>query len=96
MEGKSFLSLAEGKIDGKAWNPGDFIYEYYWEWTFPQTPTTFAIERDRVKYVQYHGVWDLDELYNLKSDPAWLESKITLRKTLFDQLANGKGQHVVP
>ncbi len=106
MEGKSFLPVALGKMDHKSWNPGDFVYEYYWEWSFPQTPTTFAIERDRVKYIQYHGVWDLEELYDLKSDPdemrnlindpAWLETKITLRNALFDQLANGKGEHVVP
>ncbi|MFZ2994815.1 sulfatase [Sphingobium sp.] len=106
MEGKSFLPVAEGKIDEKTWNPGDFVYEYYWEWSFPQTPTTFAIERDRVKYIQYHGVWDLEELYDLKTDPdemhnliedpQWLETKITLRKALFDQLGNSKGQHVVP
>ena len=106
MEGKSFLPVAEGKIDEKAWNPGDFVYEYYWEWSFPQTPTTFAIERDRVKYIQYHGVWDLEELYDLKTDPdemhnlindpVWLETKITLRKALFQDLANGKGEHVVP
>lgn len=106
MEGKSFLPVAEGKIDEKAWNSGDFVYEYYWEWSFPQTPTTFAIARDRVKYIQYHGVWDLEELYDLKADPeemhnlindpAWLETKITLRQALFDQLGNSKGQHVVP
>ncbi|KFL46972.1 putative arylsulfatase A [Sphingobium sp. ba1] len=106
MEGKSFLPVAEGKIDEKAWNPGDFVYEYYWEWSFPQTPTTFAIERDRVKYIQYHGVWDMEELYDLKTDPdemhnliedpAWLDTKITLRKALFDQLGNSKGEHVVP
>ncbi|OAN56597.1 sulfatase family protein [Sphingobium sp. TCM1] len=106
MEGKSFLPVAQGKMDEKTWNPGDFVYEYYWEWSFPQTPTTFAIERDRVKYIQYHGVWDLEELYDLKSDPdemhnliddpRWLDTKITLRKALFDQMANSKGEHVVP
>lgn len=106
MEGKSFLPVAEGKLDEKTWNPGDFVYEYYWEWSFPQTPTTFAIARDRVKYIQYHGVWDLEELYDLKTDPdemrnlindpAWLETKITLRQALFDQLGNSKGEHVVP
>lgn len=106
MEGKSLLPVAEGKVDEKAWNAGDFIYEYYWEWSFPQTPTTFAIQRDRVKYIQYHGVWDIEELYDLKTDPeerrnlindpAWLETKVTLRNALYEQLANNKGQHVVP
>jgi hypothetical protein len=59
-----------------------------------------------VKYIQYHGVWDMEELYDLKTDPdemhnliedpAWLDTKITLRKALFDQLGNSKGEHVVP
>jgi arylsulfatase A-like enzyme len=106
MEGSSFLGLAEGKVKLADWKPSDFIYEYYWEWTFPQTPTTFAIERDRVKYIQYHGVWDTEELYdlgkdpeerhNLIDDPAYFDAKVALRKALFTQLANAKGQHVVP
>jgi len=106
MEGRSWLELAEGRIKPEDWKPGDFIYEYYWEWTFPQTPTTFAIERDRVKYIQYHGVWDTEELYdlandadelhNLIDDPAYFERKVALRHALFEQLANQHGQHVVP
>ncbi|AIT82163.1 sulfatase family protein [Novosphingobium pentaromativorans] len=106
MEGSSFLSLAEGKTAPSEWKPGDFVYEYYWEWSFPQTPTTFAIERNRIKYIQYHGVWDIEELYdlgkdpeekvNLINDPDYLDEKVALRNALFDELANGKGDHVVP
>jgi arylsulfatase A-like enzyme len=106
MEGKSWLALAEGKLTPADWKPGDFVYEYYWEWTFPQTPTTFAIERDRLKYIQYQGVWDTEELYdlskdpdemnNLIDDPAYFDRKLVLRHALFEQLANGRGQHVVP
>lgn len=106
FEGKSFLPLATGKIAPSDWKPGDFIYEYYWEWNYPQTPTTFAIERDRLKYIQYHGVWDTEELYdlaadpdemnNLINDPAYLPRKMELRKALFEQLANREGHRVVP
>ncbi|MEG3168042.1 sulfatase [Sphingomonas sp. LB3N6] len=106
MEGRSWLALAEGKVTPADWKPGDFVYEYYWEWTFPMTPTTFAIERDRVKYIQYHGVWDIEELYdldrdpgemhNLIDDPAYLSRKIALRHALFAQLGNTQGRHVVP
>jgi arylsulfatase A-like enzyme len=106
MEGKSWLALAEGKVTPADWKPGDFVYEYYWEWTFPQTPTTFAIERDRLKYIQYQGVWDTEELYdlskdpdemnNLVDDPAYFDRKLVLRHALFEQLANNRGQHVVP
>jgi len=106
MEGTSWLPLAEGRIKPADWKPGDFVYEYYWEWTFPQTPTTFAIERDRLKYIQYHGVWDTEELYDLSRDPdemhnliddaGYFDRKLALRHALFAQLANTSGKHVVP
>lgn len=106
MEGQSILPVAQGKISAQEWNKQDFVYEYYWEWSFPQTPTTFAIERNRVKYIQYHGVWDIEELYdlnkdpdemhNLINDPAYMQTKIELRRALFTQLANKGNDHVVP
>jgi arylsulfatase A-like enzyme len=106
FEGKSVLPLASGKVAPGAWKEDDFVYEYYWEWTFPQTPTTFAIERGRLKYIQYHGVWDLEELYdlerdpgemrNLIDDPAYLQAKIDLRRRLYASLGNRDGKHVVP
>lgn len=106
MEGQSILPVAQGKISAQDWNKQDFVYEYYWEWSFPQTPTTFAIERNRVKYIQYHGVWDIEELYdlnkdpdemhNLIDDPAYMQTKIELRHSLFTQLTNKGNDHVVP
>ena len=106
MEGKSFLPMMTGQVAAKDWQPGDFVYEYYWEWTFPQTPTTFAIERNRMKYIQYHGIWDIEELYdlskdpgemiNLIDDPAQRETRQDLRRRLFAALSNRKGEHVVP
>jgi N-acetylglucosamine-6-sulfatase len=45
------------------------LYEYYWEFNFPQTPTTFALRTQRYKFIQYHGIWDIDELYDLQNDP---------------------------
>jgi arylsulfatase A-like enzyme len=106
MEGESFLPVAQGKKTSEEWNKRDFVYEYYWEWAFPHTPTTFAIERDRIKYIQYQGVWDTEELYdlqkdpkemnNLIGDPAYLEQKIALRSGLYQALANAQGGHVVP
>lgn len=106
MEGRSFLPVAQGKTSPQEWNKQDFVYEYYWEWSYPQTPTTFSIERDRVKYIQYHGVLDTEELYdlnkdpnemnNLINDPAYMQTKIDLRHALFDQLANKGNDHVIP
>ena len=106
FEGRSFLDTASGAISPAAWNAPDFIYSYYWEWTFPHTPTTFAIESGTTKYIQYHGVWDIEELYdlskdpdelnNLIDDPKWLATKVDLRNRLYAGLANQNGQHVVP
>lgn len=106
FEGQSAWDLWRGKLAAKDWKPGDFIYEYYWEFNFPMTPGTFAIERDRVKYITYYGIWDTEELYDLKSDPdemhnlinapAWGTKKMELRKALYDQLANSDGKHVIP
>jgi N-acetylglucosamine-6-sulfatase len=45
------------------------LYEYYWERNFPQTPTLHAIRGDRYKYIRYQGVWDIDELFDLRADP---------------------------
>jgi len=106
FEGTSAWPLWDGQIPASEWQPGDFTYEYYWEYNFPMTPTTFAIEREGVKYIQYYGVWDRDELYdlatdpgemrNLADDPAWGAKKQELRVALYDQLADTEGRHVIP
>lgn len=41
-----------------------------WERTFPATPTTFAIERNRMKCIQFHGVRDIEERYDPTKDPS--------------------------
>lgn len=106
FEGQSAWGLFNGKTSAAAWKPQDFVYEYYWEYNFPMTPGTFAIQRDGIKYIQYYGVYDTDELYdldrdpdemhNLIDDPAYLDRKIALRKALYEQLADRDGRHVIP
>ena len=66
MDGDSFLPLAQGK--DIPWRD-QFLYVYYWEKNFPQTPTTFALRNDRYKYITYYGLWDADEFYDLQADP---------------------------
>lgn len=95
MDGASFLGLLRGEPAGET--DREFLYEYYWEYAFPHTPTTFALRGDRFKYIYYHGVWDTFELYDLQSDP---EERVNLievpefrpvanamRDRLFDRLA---------
>jgi N-acetylglucosamine-6-sulfatase len=67
LDGRSFLGLAQGK--SVPWCD-DFLYVYYWERNYPQTPTTFALRTNRYKYITYYGIWDVDELYDLREDPA--------------------------
>jgi N-acetylglucosamine-6-sulfatase len=52
------------------------LYEYYWERNFPQTPTVHALRTDQYKYMRYHGIWDLDELYDIQADPRELHNLI--------------------
>jgi arylsulfatase A-like enzyme len=101
--GASLVPLAQGK-EVPDWRDS-LLYEYYWEFNFPSTPTTFAVRTNQFKLIQYHGLWDTDELYdiqndpkemnNLIDDPEFLEVKVALRKDLYDQLAI-EGEHAVP
>ena len=65
MDGMSFLELPNQSLPWRDY----FLYVYYWEKNFPQTPTQFALRGDRFKYITYYGLWDTDELYDLQQDP---------------------------
>lgn len=68
MDGQSFWKLAT-KDDTKSPWRNELLYEYYWEWNYPQTPTVFALRDERYKFIRYHGLWDTDELYDVRNDP---------------------------
>jgi N-acetylglucosamine-6-sulfatase len=67
MDGISFASLLRDPSHPAPRK--ELLYEYYWEWNFPHTPTQFALRDDRYKFIEYHGIWDTDELFDLTSDP---------------------------
>ncbi|MBI1318209.1 MAG: sulfatase-like hydrolase/transferase [Candidatus Hydrogenedens sp.] len=46
-----------------------FLYEYFWERSFPQTPTVLGVHDGRYKLMQFHGIWDRYEMYDLENDP---------------------------
>lgn len=66
VDGDSFWKLAMG--EDVPWRNA-LLYEYYWEWNYPQTPTTFAVRDQQYKFIRYHGIWDTDELYDMQNDP---------------------------
>ena len=98
MDGESFLGLLKGE---KAQWRDYLLYEYYWERNYPQTPTMHAVCGKKYKYVRYHGVWDVDELFdlendpdekrNLINDPDHQETVAKLNKRLFELLKETKG-----
>jgi N-acetylglucosamine-6-sulfatase len=101
MDGRSVLRAFQGEAVGEG---GEFLYEYYWEYAFPHTPTTFALRGDRYKYIFYHGVWDLNELYDLQTDPREMHNLIDvpayqkqigeMRSALFDRLERTGGMQI--
>ena len=101
MDGKSFVALAQGKQ--APWRDS-LLYEYYWEKNFPHTPTVHAIRTGQYKYIHYYGIWDSDELYDIRSDPQETRNLIfspehkplaeKLNKELFAQLAATGGMYI--
>lgn len=101
MDGRSMLRALLGH---PTLQPVELLYEYYWEYAFPHTPTVFALRGDRYKYIYYHGIWDLNEFYDLATDsleqhnligsPAHQERIRAMRGRLFDQLQATDGMQI--
>ncbi len=66
MDGQNFLPLAQGQ--SIPWRDY-FLYVYYWEQNYPQTPTHFSLRGNQYKYTTYYGIWDSDELFDIQADP---------------------------
>lgn len=73
VQGASFLPILRG--ENPAWREA-MLYEYFWEAAFPQTPTVLGVRTERYKYMQYHGIFDLDELYDSDTDPQEMRNRI--------------------
>jgi N-acetylglucosamine-6-sulfatase len=78
MQGRSWKPILEGK--DRQGRP-DWLYEYFWEKSYPFDPTQYGIRTQRYKYIRYPDVGNTDpdypmptelpceELYDLQSDP---------------------------
>jgi len=101
MDGRSFLPLLRG--ERIPWRD-TLLYEYYWERNFPQTPAMHAVRGARYKYIRYYGIWDTDELYDLRADPHETRNLVRdpdhrdivarLNAELFDTLAATGGLYI--
>ncbi len=101
MDGQSFLNLANQP--DQDWRKY-FLYVYYWEKNFPQSPTQFALRGDRFKYITYYGLWDVDELYDLTTDPGEQNNLINdpdyqsvvkeMENRLYEMLADSGGMDI--
>ncbi|MCW5962638.1 MAG: sulfatase [Bryobacterales bacterium] len=102
LNGASMLPLLQGNRPAN-WRK-ELLYEYYWERNYPQTPTVHALREDRYKFIRTQGIWDIEELYDLREDPlegknlifsAQHQDTITrMRAKLFDILEETDGMNI--
>lgn len=101
MDGQSFLPLAQGT--SIPWRDY-FLYVYYWEQNYPQTPTHFSLRGDQFKYTTYYGLWDTDELFDIRSDPheqknlihlpEFAKTKQRMQDRLYEMMADLGGMEI--
>jgi arylsulfatase A-like enzyme len=78
IQGRSWKPVLEGKDrQGRT----DWLYEYFWEKSYPFDPTQYGVRTQRYKYIRYPNVGNkdpdypmqkdlpYDELYDLENDP---------------------------
>lgn len=82
MDGHSIVPLLKG--ESPEWR-NRIYYEYFWERPFPQTPTVHAVRTDQYKFIRYYGLWDINELYDIKNDP--MEAHNLIRMPEYKEVA---------
>lgn len=88
FQGRSLLSMAAGR-QPQDWRR-DFVYEYAWEQDFPYTPTIVGLRTETHSLMNYPGIWDLPELYDLKNDPDQIHNLLAAARIGW----RGRGRYV--
>lgn len=84
MQGESFVPLLNQKDKTKKWR-SEFMFEYYVDDEYPYAgPNMLAIRTERYKLVDNFLENDIDELYDMKTDPGEMNNLIN--DTNFDAL----------
>jgi N-acetylglucosamine-6-sulfatase len=74
MHGASLMPLLQGRRP-EHWRK-DFVYEYEWEMDYPYTPTITGLRNETHSLMLSLGVWDINELYDLRSDPNQMKNLV--------------------
>ena len=85
FQGRSLMPFLRGEspVDWRR----EFTYVYMWEREAPQTPTILGLRTEQYSYMQYHGVWDRWELYDIVKDP---EQRNNLLKDAMNGMRYGR------
>lgn len=73
MHGRSLWPQLRG--EAPEWRDG-FVYEYFWDWEAMHTPGILGYRSRDFSYMEYQGVWDRNELYDMRADPDQLRNLI--------------------
>jgi N-acetylglucosamine-6-sulfatase len=66
VQGESWWPIVnDGNVKGRE----SFLYTYFWERMFAQTPTVLGVRTNTHKYMQFHGTFGRYELYDIQNDP---------------------------
>lgn len=66
VQGQSWWPIAQnGSVKGRE----SFLYTYFWERSFAQTPTVLGLRTNTHKFMQFQGIFDRYELYDIQNDP---------------------------
>jgi len=78
MHGASLLNLF--RAAPPAWRK-EFVYEYFWDWEAPHTPGVLGLRTESHSYMEYQGVWDINELYDNRRDPGQINNLLARTET---------------